>query len=102
MRLGATLYAIARGYALVRGEIQLLPLCIDVVRSIANSSMPEDRRMIFEALQSNRELSTTDVKKIVGASEPTAIKVMRELDALGVVELVEKTKLSRSNWCKEI
>lgn len=48
--------------------------------------------MIFEPLQSNREISTTDVKKIVGASEPTTIKVMRELDALGVVDLAEKTK----------
>ena len=58
-----------------------------MVRPVAYSSMPEDRRRIYEALRSQGTLSTKEVAELVECSNPTALKVMEALPALGVVTL---------------
>ena len=61
-----------------------------MVRPIAYSSMPENRRGIHAALASGVTLCTKEVEGLIGVSNPTALKVMKELESLGAVELEKK------------
>ena len=86
-RLAATLLYLARGFALVYGRTELSDQDVEMVHHIAYSSMPEDRRRIYEALRSEGRLTSGDVESLVRCTRPTAIKVMRELRSLGVVTM---------------
>jgi hypothetical protein len=85
-RLAATLHYIAKGFALVYGRDVLTQQDIDMVRPIAYSSMPESRRRIHAALTSGVTLCTKEVEGLIGVSNPTALKVMKELEFLGAVK----------------
>ena len=61
-----------------------------MVRPIAYSSMPENRRRIHAALASGVTLCTKEVEGLIGVSNPTALKVMKELESLGAVKLEKK------------
>ena len=88
-RLVATLHCIARGFALVYGRTQLSERDVAMIRPIAYSSMPEDRRLIYQALRSTDMLLTSEIMRLFGCSKPKALKVMTELQALGAVKLRE-------------
>jgi len=66
-RLMATLHCLARGYALVAGRTYLIKEDMAAVEKIAYSSMPEDRRRIFNALEEEGVISTVDVA-VLGSS----------------------------------
>ena len=63
-----------------------------MVRPIAYSSMPESRRRIHAALASGVTLCTKEVEGLIGVSNPTALKVMKELESLGAVKLGKKVQ----------
>jgi len=86
-RLVSTLYYIAQGCALIYGRTQLALADLKIVRAIAYSSMPQDRRLIREALLVRGFLTSEEVEGTIGCSRPTAHKVMGELKALGLVIL---------------
>ena len=55
---------------------------------IAYSSMPEQRRLVFQALvESGGEMDTNEVIEKTKMSRPTALHYMEELGHLGVVSL---------------
>lgn len=92
-RLAQTLYALARGHALLYGRTRLQYEDVQFVSSIAYDSMPEDRARIFhylwerESLPEDKEpLTITKVAKLLGCTYPTAKKVIDELVSLKVVE----------------
>jgi hypothetical protein len=97
-RLAQTLYALARGHALLYGRTQLEYGDIEFVSHIAYASMPEDRARIFQYLW-EREGDPESVKdpltiqrttKLLGCTYPTAARVIAELIVLGVVEKHDK------------
>lgn len=94
-RLSHTLYALARGHALLHSRTQLEYEDVEFVSHIAYASMPEDRARIFQYLW-EREGDPETVKdllpltiqrtaKLLGCTFPTAQKVIEELIALGVI-----------------
>jgi energy-coupling factor transporter ATP-binding protein EcfA2 len=85
-RLLTTLYAIARGLALLDGREYLTKEDIATAETIAFASMPEDRRRVFHALTKGGTLTTDEVAKAVGCSKPTALKLMDEWNTLSLVE----------------
>lgn len=70
---------------MINGRNQLVDHDIEMLTPIAHSSMPEDRRRIYEELRKYGMLSTGNVSTLLKCSDVTAGKVMRELKALGVV-----------------
>ena len=60
------------------------------LKHIAYSSMPEKRRLVFQALvESGGEMNTNEVIEKTKMSRPTALNYMEELSHLGVVSLKE-------------
>jgi len=93
-RLSQTLYAIARGHAMIHGRDQIDYDDVEFVSKIAYASMPEDRARIFKYLweqeslpeKDQRPLTNKHVSELLGCSLPTASRVIEELIALGVIE----------------
>lgn len=92
-RLMSVLYGLARGHAVLAGRRQLskddLPLMVEV----SLSSMPDDRRRVVKLLiephhpdkATNRGIITsTEIQVILGYSKPTALKVLRTMEVLGL------------------
>lgn len=94
-RLGAILYCIARGRALVFGRRNLEHEDVKALESIAYSSMPEDRRRICQALKKHSRLDASQIMNIVRCAKPTAISIMKQLNILGVVSFSE---VDRKCW----
>jgi hypothetical protein len=94
-RLFATLYYLARGYALLDRRFLINADDVAAVEKIAYSSMPEDRRLIHQGLMRNATLSARDIANMFrieeggtkekGISKPTAHRLMAELESLDVV-----------------
>jgi CRP-like cAMP-binding protein len=94
-RLAQTLYALARGRALLYKRNQLDYGDIEFVSHIAYASMPEDRARIFQYLweregypeRKGEPLTISIVAKLLGCTYPTAERVVGELITLGVVKM---------------
>lgn len=101
-RLMATLYCIARGYALINERTYLDEEDIKKAEHIAFSSIPEDRRRILMALQQRGSLSGKDITGLVGmrngCSKPTALNIMEELESLNAVQ----KKLIDNKYCIQL
>lgn len=81
---------IAKGNALIHGRNYIDELDIFLIREITLSSMPEPRRLTFEALlKYGGTAKTMELVKKVGYAKGTAIQYMRELSHLGMCDLDE-------------
>ena len=77
---------IAYGSALIHGRDEVNEDDLSQIEHIAYSSMPEQRRLVFQALvESGGEMTTDEVIKRTKMSRPTALHYMEELGHLGVV-----------------
>ena len=77
---------IAYGSALIHGRKEVNEDDLSQLEHIAYSSMPEQRRLVFQALvESGGEMTTDEVIKNTKMSRPTALYYMEELGHLGVV-----------------
>jgi len=77
---------IAYGSALIHGRNEVDEDDLNQLEHIAYSSMPEQRRLVFQALvESGGEMTTDEVIKHTKMSRPTALHYMEELGHLGVV-----------------
>ncbi len=85
IRLIQTLYCLARGHALLYGRRKLVYQDIAFVAQIAYSSMPEDRRRIFQHLYEHVTMTNKELQDLLGCSTPTAINIKKELVSLGLV-----------------
>lgn len=90
-RLATILFNLARGHALIHGRNCLTWEDLSPVIEIALSSMPDDRRQVIQHMVSSKG-GFTDAKKLeeaLGVSRPTALDIMRLLDAIGLVSFAE-------------
>jgi len=99
-RLRETLYALARGHALVYGRQQLTQADVDFIVYLNETNMPEDRLRIFrlfgqgpEALK--KSIIQADVARALGCSKDKADRVLSQLVDLGVLSRDELLQYSR-------
>jgi hypothetical protein len=100
-RLRETLYALARGHALLYGRKQLTQDDVDFVVQMNNTNMPEDRLRVFKALKiaydsyvaryghtydiSAGGISLSEAGRAIGCHSDKAHGVLDELIDLGVI-----------------
>lgn len=95
-RLRESIYALARGHAIVYGRNQLDWPDVDFATCIIQTNMPFDRLRVFRAFEEakrcvspeNRDtvaLTKNQIKNAMGCSDDLAQRVIGELLALGVI-----------------
>jgi len=98
---------IAYGSALIHGRDEVNEDDLSQIEHIAYSSMPEQRRLVFQALvESGGEMNVNEVIKSTKMSRPTALHYMEELAHLGVVSFERGSPSSitlnpQFNWLTE-
>jgi hypothetical protein len=86
-RLNQLLYNLARGHALVCGRENIDWDDLRVALRVTIDSAPSNRARMFKGLLNHDgQLATNEVMKILKSSRPTALKYMREMNALGIVK----------------
>ena len=87
-RANAVLYNLARGHALICGRTQLAPEDLPTVAQVTLSSIPFKRRAVLQlmAKQGGTPVTVTQVEQATKVSRHTAEGLMREMDALGLME----------------
>lgn len=70
--------------ALIHGRNTVNDFDLQQIRHIAYSSMPEQRRILFQVLLQHE--GHLEVKEVSGMSKPTALRHMKELSHLGVCD----------------
>jgi|SRR5215469_932841 len=84
------LRTILKGLALISGREQVLAEDMEIIRHIAFSSLPSNRRQVLRAVLVNHGiLGTKTAEQTLGVSRPTAHAWMKELAATGIVYLTE-------------
>jgi len=81
------LYALARGHAIIKGRTQITIEDLPVVIDIALSSAPYDRVIIFAYLLKKGKVTTKEVMEDLKCSRSTAVRKMRMLELLELVDL---------------
>ena len=81
------LYNIARGHAILYGKNYLTNDDVKVLIPIVFSSMPDDRRRMWQLLvENNGYLDYAAVIQSIGISKPQAYRIMKLLGLLGVAD----------------
>lgn len=97
-RLFNVLYGLARGHALLSGRTRLTADDLPTVVGVALSSMPDDRRRVLDLMLSRGhpekqtdlgQITSTEVREILGFSQPKARTI---IDTLGVLKVGEVTR----------
>lgn len=92
-RINQALYDISRGHALITGRTSITMDDIPLVLRLTFDSAPEHRWNIMRALiEGGGELGTSQIEDGLDCSNPTALKAMSTLCALGICERVVHTK----------
>lgn len=85
-RAMSILYNLVRGRAIIYGRTQTDASDIPMIKEIAFSSMPDDRRKAFQALiRQGGRLSTRGVIDELNCSKHTALKIMETIKILKIV-----------------
>jgi len=88
-RLSQLLYNLARGHALVCRRNFLSLEDMPIIARVSIDSAPPKRSKIFKHLIKNGgSLDTSEIMKILKVSRPIALKSMKELIILGVVDVI--------------
>lgn len=88
-RASNALYNLARGYALLFGRNFITKDDLNVVIPIALSSAERERVALFKLLIENKgKIDSKNFEEKSGVSKNTALKQMKQLDKLGLVDLV--------------
>jgi hypothetical protein len=94
-RLTSILYSLACGHALIHGRSQLAEEDMLLIVETAFSSMPDDRRQVIRLMLEEPSdlkeevkgvVSSTDIRRALSISTPTALKLIDELALLGIGE----------------
>jgi hypothetical protein len=87
-RVALLLKQLAQGLALAGGNEFVNWLDIEVVRHVAFSSIPANRRRVLQALYNEGpSLSVEQIEGYLGVSRPTARRYMKELAATAIAKL---------------
>jgi hypothetical protein len=84
------LYALMRGHALIQGRSQAHIADLPVIIDVALSSAPWDRINAFSYLLTKETVSTNDLIEDLKCSRSKAIRVMKMLELLDLVDLKEE------------
>ena len=97
-RAARYLYNLVRGHALCQGRNYIIKDDVSIIRPIVMSSAAKERIELLKLLIANNgEVSVTQLMEARGVTRTTALKTMKLLEILGLVEIVmvpSKTKLS--------
>jgi Fic family protein len=78
---------LAQALALIRGRNEVTDEDLEIIRHIAFSSIPQNRRLMLRALLLKKgDLSSKDAEQELRVSRPTARNWMKELAATGIAE----------------
>lgn len=81
------LYNLARGHAIIHERKFVTVEDIDIVKKVGLSSMPYERRLLLNLLITNKgEVKTQTLMKELNCSRQTALRTMKILNVLGVVD----------------
>lgn len=86
-RARQALYNLARGHAIIKGRKQLTLVDLPVVIEVTLSSAPYDRVNAFKYLLTKGTVTTADLMRDLKCSRRTAIRSMKTLEILDLVEL---------------
>jgi len=90
-RASSAFYNLARGHAILFGRNYITKEDLDVVIPVALSSAPKERVELFKLLiQNNGKLTSADFIEVVKVSRATALKEMKILNILGLVDESEE------------
>ena len=87
-RANAVLHNLARGHALISGRTQLTKDDLFTVAQVTISSIPFNRRAVLQlmAKQGGGPVTVSQVEKAAKVSRHTAEAMMRELEAIGLMD----------------
>lgn len=96
-RASHALYNLAKGHAVLCGRNYITDEDLGVVRDVALSSASRDRVELFLLLIENDGLLSTNeiLEKLHIKSNDTALRKMRQLEILGLVEMIEIPSLTK-------
>lgn len=91
-RANAVLYNLARGHALICGRTQLAVEDLPTVAQVTLSSIPFRRRAVLQLMaeKGGNPITVSQVEKAVGVSRHTAEEIMREMEALGLMDFQQE------------
>ena len=84
------LYLLMRGHALIQGRTQIQSDDLPVVIDVALSSAPWDRINVFSYLLPREAVTTKDLMEDLKCARTTAIRTMKTLAILDLVDLTEE------------
>lgn len=88
-RILTCFYNLARGHAVIYGRDKLTKTDLKPALALAADSAPPARAKLFnKLLEYGGTMSTTDVEEALTCSKPTAIKEMRTLKILNIVDML--------------
>ena len=89
-RAAHALYNLARGHALCNGRNYITDDDVSVIRNIVLSSASKERIELIKLLiENNGELTSTQIVEFRKVSKMTALKIMKQLEILGLVDQVK-------------
>ena len=97
-RIGATLWNIARGRALLDGRRKVTMEDMQVCARIALSTMPKKRREVVQVLldpTNGGQLTAGEIEAATGLSRPTVLDRMEEIATLGIAICTESDEDGR-------
>lgn len=109
-RINQLLYNLARGLALIQGRKKINKSDLEMVTRVALDSAPTERVLIFRELLEGQfyRLTSSEIQKVLKCSRPTALKNMRALHVLDLVEMYKEPTGEKGirlrdeyNWLKE-
>lgn len=87
-RLNQLLYNFARGHALICRRTSINNEDLKLVWRVAiDSGVPNRSKIFKELIKQNGELTTGNVMKKLNCSRPTALRIMQEMEILGIVQV---------------
>lgn len=104
-RAARYLYNLTRGYTLCQGRNYIIEDDLSIIRPIVMSSASKERIELLKLLiENNGEVTTTQIMEARGVTRSTALKTMKLLEILGLVDEImvpTKTKPSTGIRLKE-
>jgi hypothetical protein len=87
-RCGSIFFNLLKGRALIHGRVYVEEEDLQILPMIVSSSIPSERKDTFKLLvRRGGEVTSKEIENAFNVSNPTAVQILREFEALGVVNL---------------
>jgi len=96
-RAAHALYNVIRGNALCNGRNYIIDTDVSIIRKIVLSSASRERVELVKLLiENNGELTSTQLVECRKVSKMTALKIMKQLEILGLVDRVKVSGITKN------